>query len=151
MTTTTIPSIEDGFCGFANHKLTISKEIYNPSDVRTLEQDLVAIWNGKVYVVKEGFITDGASVPRAMWRVIGHPWAHYMPAAIIHDAFYAFHTVSQKEADKALRDLMRSIGVSALKANAMYAAVRTFGWIAYKSKDQLAANANTPDYIEVIE
>ena len=155
MTTATTPNtdirIEPGFCGFANHVLQVSKEIYNPSDVRTLEDDLVSIWNGKMYVVKKGFITDGASVPRAMWRVIGHPWAHYMPAAVIHDAFYAFHTVSQKEADEALRDLMVSIGVSKWKANTMYAAVRAFGSFAYKDQTQLAYYANSDDMLEVIE
>ena len=137
--------------GFANHELKVSKDVYNPSDVRTLLEDLTCLWNGHIYVIKAGFVTDGASIPRAMWRIVGHPWGHYMPAAVLHDAFYASHLVSREEADEALRDLMLAIGVPKWKAIAMYQAVKMFGGFAWNNKEQLANVVNEFDYLESLD
>lgn len=41
---------------------------------------------GAIYGVEEGYITDGASIPRLFWSSIGHPFqSQYLRAAIIHD------------------------------------------------------------------
>jgi hypothetical protein len=41
---------------------------------------------GDIYGVEEGYITDGASIPRFFWLSVGHPFqSQYLRAAIIHD------------------------------------------------------------------
>ena len=46
--------------------------------------------NGRAVVIRRGFHTDGASIPRLAWRVIGHPFAKdILPHALAHDALYA--------------------------------------------------------------
>ena len=52
-----------------------------------LMRDLVYIdEHGIPHFVGRGFPFDGISIPRALWRVAGHPWGGYLLAAVIHDA-----------------------------------------------------------------
>lgn len=82
------------------------------------------------YVVPEGFKTDFASIPRIFWILLP-PWGEYSKAAVVHDYFYATHIVSRKEADDLFLELMKYYKVSFIKRQAIYIAVRTFGWIAW--------------------
>ncbi len=43
--------------------------------------------------VPKGYLTDGASVPRAMWSIIP-PWGNYGQAAIVHDYLCEFLSVT---------------------------------------------------------
>ena len=135
--------------GFTSSMVYLKKFIYKPDDTRILTKDLVAYHYDKKITVKEGFITDGASVPRLGWRVVGHPWSSYLPAAIIHDALYAFHLTTREEADQIFYDLMISIGVSKWKAKIMHKAVRIFGSKPYNDDRQMAAILNPNDYLEI--
>ena len=41
---------------------------------------------GRLYVVPEGFETDGASIPAPFWAAVGHPYdPDYVCAAVLHD------------------------------------------------------------------
>jgi hypothetical protein len=84
--------------------------------------------------VPAGFHTDGASIPRAFWSILG-PHGAYFGAAIIHDYLYtqageARYLLDRKEADVIFREAMFNAGVGAHR-NIMYAAVRMFGWRNY--------------------
>lgn len=75
-----------------------------------------------------GFETDGASVPRALWRLVGPPWAaRYAPAAVVHDVLYASELVPRKVADCLFREAMGQLGVSWWRRSVMYRAVRMGG------------------------
>lgn len=43
--------------------------------------------------VPTGFLTDGASVPRALWSLVP-PWGNYGQAAVLHDYLCEFGTIS---------------------------------------------------------
>lgn len=84
--------------------------------------------------IDAGFRTDVASIPRACWRIIGHPLQGLaMPAAVTHDGLYAAEAVTRDVADAIFRDLMVRNGVNRAKAWTMWAAVRTFGWLVWRS------------------
>lgn len=96
----------------------------------TLMEDLIYLDDiGRLWVASKGLETDGASIPRFMWRVIGSPFTgKYRRAAIIHDAYYQDpEGRTRKDIDKMFYEAMRSDGVIWLKAQAMYRAVRWFG------------------------
>ena len=41
---------------------------------------------GKIWTTKQGYKTDGASIPRVLWSVIGDPYGGgYIKSAVIHD------------------------------------------------------------------
>ena len=50
--------------------------------------------------IRQGFRTDGASIPQSLRRFIGHPFDHVrLIAAVVHDAIYATHLVPRIVAD----------------------------------------------------
>ena len=50
--------------------------------------------------IRQGFRTDGASIPQRLRRFIGHPFDHVrLIAAVCHDAIYATHLVPRIVAD----------------------------------------------------
>lgn len=99
---------------------------------------------GVSIVVPTGFVTDLASIPRVVWTLIGWtPDGLHRNAAIVHDFIYQrrgrvpaiyispARFFSRKECDQVFKEAMLSLGVSKIKANIMYGAVRTFGWLAW--------------------
>ena len=93
-------------------------------------------------VCPEGLRTDGASIPRFFWRVIGHPMdLQYFEAAVVHDAGYGGKLIwrhrhgerylaeehTRQEVDRLFRALMKDRGVSKIRRNLMYLAVRLCG------------------------
>lgn len=82
--------------------------------------------------VPAGYVTDGASVPRFLWRVLGPPVAaDTVGAAIRHDYAYATGRVSRAEADNELYLHLRVAGVGVPRAFAYWLGVRLFGWMHY--------------------
>jgi len=85
-------------------------------------------------LVPTGFITDLASIPRALQWLIPVNGRH-RAAAIVHDYLYCKRgqlpggeTASRKEADQVFKEAMKSAGVNWFTRQTMYAAVRGFGW-----------------------
>lgn len=87
-------------------------------------------------VIPAGTTTDGASIPRLLWRVCGHPLqAPRVYAALLHDWLYrnGWHIgISRKEADKCYYALLRHFGVSGWIAGTEYYALRLFGGSHYR-------------------
>ena len=80
--------------------------------------------------VKEGFVTDFASVPRVpvVYLVMADMG---QPAAVIHDYLYRFRPCSRKIADAVLEEALKVLGVSWWRRKAMWLVVRAFGCGAY--------------------
>ena len=69
-------------------------------------------------------IVDGASIPRALWSVIGGPFeGKYRDASVIHDYYCDVRTRAWREVHRVFYDAMRASEVSELRAKIMYAAV----------------------------
>lgn len=91
--------------------------------------------DGRVFCldVKAGFVFDGASIPRALWRVCGHPLeAPRIAAALAHDWIYASKMVPRADADLIYRTICRMVGIGAFSRNVEYAALRLCGWVAWR-------------------
>ena len=73
--------------------------------------------------VKAGFRFDGASIPRILWRVCGHPLeAPRIAAALAHDWIYASKMVSRADADLIYRTICAWVGISAFCRNEIWRA-----------------------------
>ena len=83
-------------------------------------------------IVPMDFIYDGASIPRFLWSVVGHPFGKYAPAAVLHDYLYTYHKYPRRTVDKIFLEAMCVIGVKGWRRRIMYAAVRLFGHRGYK-------------------
>ena len=93
---------------------------------------LVEDWDG----IPAGFVTDGGSIPRLLWRVIGPPIdAQTIAAFIRHDWNYQTGRVKRHQADNQLYADLRAAGVSRLRAYAIYLGVLAFGGSHYYSPE----------------
>jgi hypothetical protein len=79
-----------------------------------------------------GFVTDLASIPRTFWAVLP-PAARYSYPAILHDYLYWTQPCPRDQADEVLKLGMQDMDVPALKAAAIYDAVRLAGGAAWSS------------------
>lgn len=74
--------------------------------------------------VPKGFVTDGASIPRFFWRMIGHPFGEYAYASFLHD--YMCINGKKSRADFVFYEAMGVLKVSEWKRSMMYFAIRMF-------------------------
>lgn len=97
--------------------------------------------NGLIEVPK-GFISDGASIPKAARCIVGDPFKFdYLGPAIIHDALYRkgfLDHVSRSDADSIFKDLLWDTDVPVWKIPPFYAAVRVGGWVSYKKVSHIS-------------
>ena len=85
------------------------------------------------YEVPAGFVTDGASIPRFLWRLCGHPMeSPRIAAAVVHDWHYTTGDIPRADADALFRELLLEAGVAWHRAIIYWLAVRTFGAAHYK-------------------
>lgn len=98
-----------------------------------LEEDFVYIDdNGIEWKAPRPAITDGASIPRQFWSIMGAPLSgRYRRAAVIHDHYCKTQEKPHEQVHKMFHEAMLADGVGPIKAQAMYWAVKTFGpkWI----------------------
>jgi hypothetical protein len=79
-------------------------------------------------IVKSNFITDGASIPKILWSIIGNPLENdLLKPSIIHDGLYTLMQKPRLECDKLLKEMLLFNGTSKMKAYFIYYAVRFFG------------------------
>lgn len=79
-------------------------------------------------VIPAGFATDGASIPRFLWRLLGHPFqSDYIEVFVLHDYRYQTGSLPRKEADKEMLDGLKRSGMGWLKRYTIYWGVRIGG------------------------
>jgi hypothetical protein len=85
--------------------------------------------DGRATLIRRGFLTDGASIPRPAWPVVGHPFQVPLLAyALPHDGDYAAELHSREECDRRfLCGMAESMGWA--KRNTVWSAVRGGGWV----------------------
>ena len=89
-------------------------------------------------IVKGGFITDGASVPKFLWRFIGSPFTgNYTSSSIIHDSLYGSHVTTKEVADSLFLEMLEVEGVSYWKRTLMYLGVSWFGQSSWDKSDEV--------------
>jgi len=84
----------------------------------------------KYYVVPQGFISNGASVPRAFWALIP-PFGPYAAACVVHDWLYTELVLPRELCDRTFYELMLDCGVDRELARLMFESCRAFGERAY--------------------
>jgi hypothetical protein len=108
-----------------------------------VSEDFSVQHNDLILTTPKGFITDGASIPRFFWRVIGGPFGRYRTAAVPHDAAYRGELIvthlgrpiprlARCTADEWFLDIMRYEGIAPWKRRVMWWAVRHFGGRSWK-------------------
>ena len=109
-------------------------------EVWRLLDDFSASINGYTITVPKGFITDGASIPRLLWRICGHPMTtRRFPIALIHDWIYTEYEdlpLTRKDADRIYHDGLRDLGFPEWMAWLEWAAIRLFGGKHWESPDE---------------
>ena len=91
---------------------------------------------GKLYFfwIKAGFEFDGASIPRALWRLCGHPLeAPRIAAALVHDWLYRAQVLDRGIADEIFNQICKAVGMSAWRTGPEWAALRVCGWAAWRA------------------
>lgn len=92
---------------------------------------------GTTITVPARFVTDLASIPRAMWRVFP-PVGKYDAAAVLHDWLYRAGGVTRAQADAVFDEAMGVLNVGQVARWLMYRAVRAGGeekWNTYRAED----------------
>lgn len=80
--------------------------------------------------IPEGFVTDGASVPRIFWSLFPPNRTDYLPCAIVHD--FLCDLGDYKKADQYFHDCLEHLRVSKFARVTMYLAVRIYHLIRYQ-------------------
>jgi hypothetical protein len=84
--------------------------------------------HGAIWDAPAGSVTDGASIPRYLWSLIGGPFeGRYRNASILHDVAYEKHNRPWQDCDRMFYNAIRCSGVSAVEAKTMYYALYKFG------------------------
>lgn len=103
-----------------------------------LEEDYKIKVGNYLLTVPAGFKTDGASFP-----LILHPFfprfGKYKEAAIVHDYLYSKYNstgINRTLADKIFLKIMEEYGVNKELRKKMYQAVRAFGSVFWKAKEE---------------
>ncbi len=83
---------------------------------------------GRRWEVAAGVQTDGASIPRALWSIVGSPFTgKYLRAAVIHDRYCESKHRSWMDTHDVFYEAMLASGVDQKHALLMWAAVYRFG------------------------
>lgn len=96
--------------------------------------------------VDVGFAFDGCSIPRAGWRVCGHPMeVPRVAAALAHDWLYAAHVCDRETADAIYAAICKAVGMGTVRTWIEHKTLRFCGSAAWKShgaSDQEFARAH---------
>ena len=89
-------------------------------------------FDGRVVVVPAGFVTDFASVPKAVWNVLPK-WEKCGPGAVVHDYLYWQQEQPREKADKYFLEAMSDNKVGWIKRKTIYGAVWLFGGLSWRA------------------
>lgn len=96
-----------------------------------LDRDMSVTWLNKEgetrqLTIPKGYMTDGASIPRAVWTLIGSPYEpEFITAAIVHDKMCDMGW-EVEEMSELFFLLLRDSGVDKVKSELMESAVTIY-------------------------
>lgn len=98
------------------------------SNFMILQKDFCFSFDRELYWIPAGYSWDGASIPRAVWWIVGSAtqpdlWA----ASLVHDFIYLTHILTRAQADEAFFQILKQSDVSLWRRRVMWAAVRSCG------------------------
>jgi len=82
----------------------------------------------EIVYVPEGYVSDGASIPRWLWTVVGHPFGEYAQAAVLHDMLCEDEIYKRKKCDLVFLESLKVLKVNIIKRRLMYWGVRAGGF-----------------------
>jgi len=96
----------------------------------------------RLYSVPAGFVTDFASIPRALW------WRYpksgkWNRAAVLHDYLYVHNGVSRLDADRLFYEALKACDVNWWTRRVFYRAVRLGGWVVWNGYGATAKDVPT--------
>ena len=93
-----------------------------------------------ILTIKAGFDFDGASIPRWLWSLIGHPVEPtILPGALPHDGLYCTHAFSKARTDQLFLDVMAAFDRGRINRKLCYGAVETAGRFVWpKTPEEIA-------------
>ncbi len=108
----------------------------NGRDWQNVTEIIFARKNGDCIYVPAGIITDGASIPRFLWRVVGPPMSGlYRRAAVVHDDLFrrAGPKPDFDECNEIFEEIMEYDKVEWWRRSVIMSGVRNFGGGSFKS------------------
>ncbi len=127
----------------------ISKKLWRVN--KAFEYHVGSENSGEVIQVPEGYETDGISIPRFCWVIVGHPLSgEAVQASVIHDFLYQYGLYDQKRSDEIFLEALIVLKVSVWKRQIMFQALRMFGFVAWNNarkndKKDIEMAARTPN------
>lgn len=89
---------------------------------------------GKKWKAPKGYVTDGASIPRIFWSLVGGPFdEQYREVALIHDVYCDSQSKLWQDVYHIFYYTNRAAGISEFKLKVLYDAVR-FGGLRWNKK-----------------
>lgn len=78
------------------------------------------------FLIPKGFLSDGASIPKMLWKLIGTPFnPSFVEAAFVHDYLWSIG-FDGKKTDRAFYNILKANGVGSVRAKVMYIAVSAY-------------------------
>ena len=94
------------------------------------------IETGITLTIPIGFRTDGKSAPKITWSFLGGPFTGPDKfAAVVHDYALYSKLMSNKDADRVFKDILKEFKVNKVKISLMYKAVRFWSVFTKFKKD----------------
>jgi hypothetical protein len=85
--------------------------------------------DGTVYTIPDGFVSDGASIPKQAWSIVGGPLSgQYRRAAVLHDYLLRRAVVDPDTAHAVFQRAMLADGCDPEQADLFYHAVTAKTW-----------------------
>lgn len=78
---------------------------------------------GERHEARPGLVSDGASIPRYAYSIVGHPFDEYLESALVHDQGCKDRTRPAMAVHRTFYRMMRAQGVNPVKASLMFSAV----------------------------
>lgn len=92
--------------------------------MRLLEDFAYVDPSGTVWLAPKGSKTDGASIPRGLWTLVGAPFeGQYREAAVIHDVYCETKNKPHQDVHRIFYYATRAAGVSSFYSKVLYGGV----------------------------
>jgi len=103
------------------------RPIVGEKDEYELIEDFLFTFEGIDVKIPRGFTSDGASIPKPLWSIVGSPFSpKLLEAAFIHDYLYK-EGYDRYLSDCKFKEILLINKVGEFRANSMFRGVRLFG------------------------